>query len=524
MNKEPVDEIHDAISSSYQQQRPPQPPQHHDDSLSWCCRFPFGGNREALGYALDSMARATVFACWGAFFLPTLQQMATEATVAKCTSVENDTVQDNTIIHTSSGMTTILKLDCSNTENVRIHGIKPSSLLTTLLTIIGLISAALAPIVGAWVDTTAHRRLLGRSLSAVLCMLMIPTIFLQPSNWFAMAMLFMILSFGFWIHTLLSFSYLPELTNDPTELNQYTRDISICTFVGMVSFLVIIVGISAAAHLDDLTIAHLSQTMTFGLFAVSTITSWGFCFQTRPPARPAATNTNLWTAGFRQLSKTLNKIHQHYPALRWYYIGEGISNPAIGAMLVINMTFLSDVLQFTSQQVGICVTIMLLFCIPGAMLSSYLTSTAVLNPLQTVLLSLVIMASAVTLTAGILTGPNVAFWALPFAAAWGVGMGCNFTCDRTVIASLLPPGQDSELMGLYLFVGQALNWLPSLIYTTMNEAGFAPNTGVAMLNVFFGLGFAAFVCVGNYRDAVDAANKTTNDERRAMNGENNMQP
>jgi hypothetical protein len=84
-------------------------------------------------------------------------------------------------------------------------------------------------------------------------------------------------------------------------------------------------------------------------------------------------------------------------------------------------------------------------------------------------------------------------------------MGCNFTCDRAVIASLLPPGQDSELMGLYLFAGQVLNWLPPLLYTTLNELGYSPNAGVAMLNIFFLMGIVGFMAVGNYQDAVAAA-------------------
>lgn len=455
-----------------------------------CGGMLFRGNREALGYALDSMARATVFACWGASYLPTLQKLATSS--AGChVEWETGTTAD------------ITPEQCT----AKIFGIKPSSLLTSLLTIVGLGSACLAPAVGAWVDTTHYRRTLGRSISIAISILMIPTVFLQQSNWPFNAVVFMILSFGFWMHTLVSYSYLPELADDPDILNEFTQGISLFTFTGMVFFLVLVVGTSALLEFDDVAMAHLSQAVMFFLFAGSTFVSWGFCFQERPPAHPPLEgHRNVWTAGVAQLSFTMRNLHRHYTALKWYYLAVCVAHPAIGAMLVINMTYLEHMLNFSSQEVGLCVTTMLLCCIPGAILST-LSIKYCLNPLHTVIASLLLMSIVVAATALLLSGPAAGGYAYFLAGLWGIGMGCNFTSDRVVVASLLPEGQDSELMGLYLFASQALNWLPVLIYTTMNEAGFSPRSGVATLDIFFFLGILCFFRVGDFHDAVKTAER-----------------
>ena len=71
--------------------------------------------------------------------------------------------------------------------------------------------------------------------------------------------------------------------------------------------------------------------------------------------------------------------------------------------------------------------------------------------------------------------------------------------------AIIPPGQSSEYMGIYLFFGAILTWLPPLIYTSLNEAGVSQRIGVASLNIFFLIGLFSYIMMGNYRAAVEAA-------------------
>jgi MFS transporter, UMF1 family len=399
----------------------------------------------------------------------------------------------------------------------KVYGIRPSSLLTTILTIVGVVSATLLPVLGAMVDSTPHRRLLGRILAATLCVLLIPTIFVNANNWFAISIIFILLSFVAWCQAMINYAYLPELTHDQVILNEYTRGISILSFSFIVVFLATIVAVSAGMDLmsDYVTVARISQSMTFSLVLICSILSYGFLYGPRPAAHERPTNgggKSIWTAGFIQLYNTMHKIHAHYPALQWFYCAIAMSDSAIGSMLVINMTFLTDQLLFSSQTIGTCVTIMLLLSIPGAVVSFYVTKC--INPVNSSIASLVLMIVVTTTVSIVLHEPGQYVQAYLLSGAWGLAMGWNFTCDRMVVSSIIPKHQEAELMALFLFAGQVLNWLPPLIYTSMNEANISPRIGIAMLNIFFILGTVCYMLMGSYDQALAVANSGTRSSGR----------
>jgi MFS-type transporter involved in bile tolerance (Atg22 family) len=83
--------------------------------------------------------------------------------------------------------------------DARIYGIRPSSLLSTMTTIVGLISACLMPLCGAIVDTTPYRRLFGRILVTFFCIFLFAGIFVSKNTWFPISILQVAwaLTFGF---------------------------------------------------------------------------------------------------------------------------------------------------------------------------------------------------------------------------------------------------------------------------------------------------------------------------------------
>ena len=70
---------------------------------------------------------------------------------------------------------------------------------------------------------------------------------------------------------------------------------------------------------------------------------------------------------------------------------------------------------------------------------------------------------------------------------------------------IIPEGQSAEYMGIYLFWGQVLTWLPPLVFTSLNEAGVSQRIALATQDVYFLIGLVAYCFMGNYRDAVDTA-------------------
>jgi MFS-type transporter involved in bile tolerance (Atg22 family) len=57
-------------------------------------------------------------------------------------------------------------------------------------------------------------------------------------------------------------------------------------------------------------------------------------------------------------------------------------------------------------------------------------------------------------------------------------------------------------MGIYIFSGSVLAWLPPLLFSLLNEFGASMNIGLASLNVFFVGGFALLYTIGDYDEAV----------------------
>jgi hypothetical protein len=126
-----------------------------------CCnRPPFEGIKQALGWALDSIATTIAFVGAGAFLATALIKIAKDE--AGC-QIEKES-----------------KLpDC----NEKVYGLKPSSLLSTFATVLGLVAAISMPLAGAIVDYTSHRRGMGRFMASIFCLSLFPTIFVSRQNW-----------------------------------------------------------------------------------------------------------------------------------------------------------------------------------------------------------------------------------------------------------------------------------------------------------------------------------------------------
>jgi MFS-type transporter involved in bile tolerance (Atg22 family) len=68
-----------------------------------------------------------------------------------------------------------------------------------------------------------------------------------------------------------------------------------------------------------------------------------------------------------------------------------------------------------------------------------------------------------------LTGPERRDWAYYFAFLWGIGYCLMYPAQRVLFCTLTPRKQETELMGLFVFLGQILGWLPPVVYTVMNK-------------------------------------------------------
>mmetsp|Transcript_32033 Transcript_32033/g.67344 ORF Transcript_32033/g.67344 Transcript_32033/m.67344 type:complete len:90 (+) Transcript_32033:546-815(+) len=57
-------------------------------------------------------------------------------------------------------------------------------------------------------------------------------------------------------------------------------------------------------------------------------------------------------------------------------------------------------------------------------------------------------------------------------------------------------------MGIYIFAGSVLAWLPPLLFSFLNEIGASMSIGLGSLNLFFAGGFILLLMIGDFDDAV----------------------
>lgn len=460
--------------------------------MSW-----YGGNKEALAWAVDVSGRSISFIGAAAFLAPTLLHLAKEA--AGC---ETEVPEGETQVPECDG---------------RVYGIRPSSLLTTYTVVIGITSATLMPLMGSLVDFTPHRRLFGRYVSILYCLLLFPQIFVSENTWFMVSILQIFVAFVGWGHTLLAYAYLPELTADEKELNKFVSIFTMVQYGSMVLFLVFIVGLSFATGVfdNDITVARLGGSASFILTSASFAYSWVH-LDRRPAARVLPERASMWTEGFKQLGRTSKRIYKDFPSLGWFYVAVAAGDAAIQSLATIAVTYQTDVMVLSSLENGITILILLLASVPGGFLSGWFVNRFD-NAKWSSLVSSIIMIISTFLASAILTGPGQQIRAYAVAAAWGLGSGWKSTSDKFMSSSLIPGGQDAELMGVYLFAGQCVTWLPPLIFTGLNEVGVSQRVNIALLNVYFFISVMAYLRMGKYHDALALAKANRIDHSHPVN-------
>jgi hypothetical protein len=258
---------------------------------------------------------------------------------------------------------------------------------------------------------------------------------------------------------------------------------------------------------DDIFTSQVGMAVAFSFNVFFLVPAWGFLFGEREATHVLPANKRLATAGFIQLWETGTHIFRNHPALKWFYLSISMSDAGLQALATIAITYLTDQLQFTARENGIAIMVMLLGAVPGAMLSNVATKKS--DPVISSMLALVVLIVSTMLFAIFLKGPDQHLETYLLAFVWGLGSGWKWTCDRLVASSIIPEGQDAELMGIFLFSGQCLSWVPPLVFTAINEAGISQRVGVASLVVYFVLAMICYFMMGGYRKARGEVNRAT---------------
>jgi MFS-type transporter involved in bile tolerance (Atg22 family) len=470
-----------------------------DDSKSGehealCCLFPhcggkpvYGGNPEALGFAVDTAGRSITLANGGAFFATAILRLATEA--AGC---ETDPPEGSNVVP-----------ECQN----RVYGLRPSSYIVLYTVVIGVVTAALMPLIGSLVDYSEKRLTAGRCTAVTFVTFLFPPIFLSSESWFPVTLLMYMAAFSGWTLTTLTYSYLPDVADSPQQLNVYTKSFTVLTFGAMVAMILTVILASTLLGFGDdaVMVARFSSAITVMITGSLLYCSWFQLFRPRPPLRKMPSGQTIWNAGFIQVYNTSLRIYREMPALKWFYLSILFIEAGTNSLGSIAITYFTSKLGFSSQENGIFVLVTLMGSIPGGILSAWANTRW--NPIISSILSTIVLMVFIVLAAVFLTGPGQEYRAYLISAGFGLGAGAKWTVDRLLASVLIPRGQDTELMGTFLFAGQVFTWVPPLIFAAMNEAGIDQRIGIATLPIYLIIGIFCLYSMGDYKAALIASGR-----------------
>jgi MFS-type transporter involved in bile tolerance (Atg22 family) len=429
---------------------------------------------EATGLAVDDWAMGPIFMS-SLFLGPALLQLATQA--AGCPYLGDDA--DMTLC------------------DAKVYGFRPSSLLSNMAVVSGLLVPLSLPVVGAVVDHTPYRKQVAATTALGLAAVKGLEAAVGRHTWFTITVLQVLSSVLYNIHVTATYAYKSELGADPVVQASYQSFYSCTQYASMLLFLVAVLVASGVAGTDDVGTARISQIIT-SLTAMSLFAFvWKHLFRDRPATIFLQPGQSLWTSGFRKVAVTTYRIasQRQYRPLLWVICSLSFAEAAMSALATVATTYLTAVLKMDATEVGLLFLIVLLMGIPGSRLGGW-TMIAFASPIRSGILCNALFAAVTGAAATLLTGPEHKLQAYGLASLWGICLGWLSPVDTTMFLSVMPVDScRAEFMGIYMLAVYVLSWLPPLVFSGLNEAGLPMAYGLASLNLFFlaGLGFLLLV-------------------------------
>jgi len=388
--------------------------------------------------------------------------------------------------------------------------LKPSSLLTTVISVVGVLAAIGMPVFGAMVDRTPYRRRVGIVTAFIVIVTTAIQISIIKVDWLIILFIEAIGILALVVHATAAFAYLPDLATTDKDIIHYTtsfnvRQLSSQTLnAGGVTVISILtkqtgdpVGNAVRTSMGAAILALVFAVVLLGY-------SWSFTFRNRPALHALQDGESLWTVGFTSVYRTSREIFHKYSSLKWFLITLLWSPEAgTGVISSITITYLQVIVQMSPLEVSYVILILLICNIPGSVIGKLVCNR--LNPLNSYRLGIVCFIVASSLLT-LVDEPSEKNWAYVVGAIWGVCFGWIYPSQRALFCGLIPKGREFEFMGIFVFFGSIIGWLPTLLFTLLNQRGVDMRVGLGLLPIFFFLALVCTACIGDYNEATTLVN------------------
>jgi MFS-type transporter involved in bile tolerance (Atg22 family) len=238
----------------------------------------------------------------------------------------------------------------------KVYGFKPTSLITIIATISGLLTAFLLPFIGAVIDFTRHRKLVGKCIVALIITFQAVQIYTVESTWFPMAILQALNGFFFQALELTAFSYLPEIKHAVGEaiMTTYSSCFYALSFLTQSLFILTVIAVSLKLSADDVLTAQIGQALDVIVTGCFYILAF-YYFTPKNPKKELPNGSSLFVTGFKQVFVTARGIFKHYPTtLTRFLLAVTFAQSGKNLMNFSPFVNASFIIQISSQQYTSC--------------------------------------------------------------------------------------------------------------------------------------------------------------------------
>lgn len=433
--------------------------------------------KEATAQAMDSAAKGVLHSS-AAFLGPALIQLATATAREQCP-------------------------DCTEAE-LRIYGFHPSSVLTLASVVATLSTALCLPLLGAMLDRSHHRKTSGAITGYLLIAINAAQIATSRAHWRWFLASHVAADFLFILHSMILLAYLQNLTTNTKALSRYTSKFAVVQFSSMAVFML---GMTVYARHwssgDILLTSRVAHVISSTWSLVFIGYSWLFLFTKRGP-RVLVERGTMVGDSVRGLWTSVQAIRQDYPALKWMLFTI-LWSPEMGSGSHLSMysTLQKSLLQMNSGQVSLSALIVLASTVLGARLSGYLCARY--HALFSFRLNLIVLAATNAAMAIMIQGPEQVRLFYCFSIGVGLSLGWLTPTERVLFCTLAPAGHEAEMMGVILCVHSAAAWVPPLLFSAVNEAGYSLQWALLSQNALLLSALVLSSGIGAYDEAVRQA-------------------
>jgi MFS-type transporter involved in bile tolerance (Atg22 family) len=390
--------------------------------------------------------------------------------------------------------------------NVRVYGFFPTTFITNIAAVAGVLAAFMLPVIGAIIDYTEHRQTVGRVVAFLIWAIQTTQIATIEKTWFHMAILQSIVVALFEVHYCLAVSYLPDIARyevNHDTMTRFNRYFFTMQYSGQTTFLIITLLVSWWFELTSVQNAQLGQSACSFVVLICYTRAW-----TKLPAargrRKLPEGRSLLLEGFRQNYRTFVEINRNpNKTLKWFFLTVIIAESGGTSLLPTVVSYLSRVYGYGSLDVGLTFLLAVIFAIPGAIVSAYLAKKT--SPKTSLRIDFVCTFVVTVIAFFVLRKENPRFLGYLWGLMWGFCLGWFYSGEQLFYTLCVPPDQEAELAGFFVYCTIIMTWVPSLLYSIIVEKGKDEQYGLIPICILQLLSMISISMIPEWDDVLEGS-------------------